>query len=72
MQARSNMLSTPMVGGWLTDALNLAKKVIPGAGGPATINVNAGTPASAATPVWVMPALLGGGALLVFAILKRK
>ncbi len=57
------------VDGWLTDAINTAKKIIPGQGSAGTVNV---TLPPQPTPTWVLPALVIGGGIAILAIFKRK
>ncbi len=59
------------MGGWLTNAVNAAKKitsVYPGGGADGSVvNVQA-----AQQPAWVMPALFGALALGIFAVVRTK
>lgn len=61
-------LSNARMGGWLTDAVNIAKKFVPGQGGSGTVTVN--VPPSE-QPAWVIPAVFGAIALGAFALLRK-
>lgn len=62
-------ISAPRTAGWFTDLTKAASKLLPGQN-PTVVNVTA--PAAAGTPAWVLPAIAVGGAVIVFAMVKKR
>lgn len=58
----------PQTSGWLTDAINTAKKLLPGQQ-PSTVNVN--LPEQQHNP-WTVPAIVVGASVIAFALFSGR